>query len=72
MNRIGILLGLLFLCALMPRSEGFKNVTITAQSKLETITQKVLPKNAVCIRNTQCLSGKCIGTENESLFGYCE
>lgn len=72
MNRLWVLGGLLILCALMPRTEGFKNVALTAQSKLESITQKVLPKNSVCVRNAQCLSGKCIGTDNESLFGYCE
>lgn len=52
--------------------EGFKNVASDAQTKIKQITTKSLPKNAICIRGAQCLSGKCIGNQNETLYGYCQ
>ena len=51
--------------------EGFKNVDMDAQNQLEKIKTKILPENAVCIRGAQCLSGKCLETNNETTYGYC-
>ena len=51
--------------------EGFKNLDYDAQNKLELIKTKILPENAVCIRGAQCLSGKCMETNNETTYGYC-
>jgi len=52
--------------------EGFKNVSSDAQNQIALITTKTLPKNALCIRGAQCISGKCIANQNETLFGYCQ
>lgn len=53
-------------------TEGFKNVDMDARVKLESITTKILPKNAICIRGAQCISGKCLETQNETVYGYCQ
>jgi hypothetical protein len=52
-------------------NEGFKNVDFDAQNKLDLIKTKILPANAVCIRGAQCMSGKCLETNNETTYGYC-
>lgn len=54
------------------RMEGFKNVSSDAQNQIALITTKTLPKNALCIRGSQCVSGKCITNQNETLYGYCQ
>jgi hypothetical protein len=71
-----ILFGLGFLSLLLyifltRREEGFKNVDFDARNQLEKIVNKVLPENAVCIRGAQCISGKCLETNNETTYGYC-
>ncbi len=54
------------------RKEGFKNVSSEAQNQIQKIVTKSLPKNALCIRGTQCTSGKCLTNQNETLYGYCQ
>ena len=57
--------------AFITTSEGFKNIDNDAANELNKITQKVLPYRAICIRGAQCISGKCLETNNESTYGYC-
>lgn len=68
---IGAIIILVSLYYILMRREGFKNVDFDAQNKLEKIVNKVLPENAVCIRGAQCISGKCLETNNETTYGYC-
>jgi hypothetical protein len=75
MKRIGLLVGVVLILVLycfLTKQEGYKNVDFDAQNKIETITTKILPKNAICIRGAQCLSGKCLETNNETTYGYCQ
>lgn len=65
-----LLVGILLYIARIPR-EGYKNIDVDAQAQLDKIITKVLPENAVCIRGAQCLSGKCLETNNETTYGYC-
>jgi hypothetical protein len=66
----GFLLLVLYI-VLTRRVDGFKNVDVDARNQLEKIVNKVLPENAVCIRGAQCISGKCLETNNETTYGYC-
>ena len=70
------LVAVLILCVLYwllhtTRTEGYKNVDMDAQNQLDKIKTKILPGKAVCIRGAQCLSGKCLETNNETTYGYC-
>jgi hypothetical protein len=53
------------------RVDGFKNVSFQAENQIKKITNKVLPSNALCIKGSQCLSGVCLESNNEALYGYC-
>lgn len=57
--------------AFVKTSEGFKNVDFDAQNELNKITTKILPYRATCIRGAQCISGKCLETNNETTYGFC-
>jgi len=54
------------------RADRFKNIDNDAANELAKITQKLLPHRAICIRGAQCISGKCLETNNESTYGYCD
>ena len=66
-----ILLVVILYGAFVATSEGFKNVDNEAANELNKIRQKILPHRAICIRNAQCISGKCLETNNEATYGYC-
>ncbi len=71
--KVGILALILLVAVLLfQTSEGFKNVDFDAQNQIAKITQKILPKNALCIRGAQCISGKCLDNNNETTYGYCQ
>lgn len=57
--------------AFLATSEGFKNIDNDAANELNKITQKILPYRATCIRGAQCISGRCLETNNEATYGYC-
>ncbi len=59
-------------CFLAKRVEGFKNIDTEAANEFMKIKQKILPHRAICINGTQCLSGKCLETNNETTYGYCD
>ena len=63
---------LFFYCILAKRMEGFKNLDNDAANELVKIKEKILPHRATCINGTQCLSGKCLETNNETTYGYCD
>jgi hypothetical protein len=65
-----LLIGILYI-AFVKTSEGFKNLDTEAANELNKITQKVLPHRATCIRGAQCISGRCLETNNEATYGYC-
>jgi hypothetical protein len=65
-----LLIGILYI-AFIKTSEGFKNLDYEAQTELNKITTKILPYRATCIRGAQCISGKCLETNNETTYGYC-
>lgn len=76
MKATTILMGVLILSALywllqMTRTEGYKNVDTDAQTQLDKIKTKILPAKAICVRGAQCISGKCLETNNETTYGYC-
>jgi hypothetical protein len=52
--------------------EDFKNIDNDAANELGKINQKILPHRAICIRNAQCVSGRCLETNNEATYGYCD
>lgn len=60
------------LYSILLRKEGFKNVSSDAKNQIQKIVTKSLPKNALCIRGSQCISGKCLTNQNETLYGYCD
>lgn len=62
----------ILLAAMIPRNEGYKNVSATAQNEIVKINTKILPSKALCVRGAQCQSGKCLTNANESLYGYCQ
>lgn len=64
------LVAVVFLLVLSQR-EGFKNVAFTAENKLRSINNRILPRNALCITGSQCVSGVCLDSANQSLYGYC-
>lgn len=66
-----ILLIVVLYGAFIATSEGFKNIDNDAANELNKITQKLLPHRAICIRGAQCISGKCLETNNETTYGYC-
>jgi hypothetical protein len=69
---IGFLLFLLFVCiVILNYQEGFKNIDYDAENQLDKIVTKVLPENAICIRGAQCISGRCLETNNGTTYGYC-
>jgi hypothetical protein len=69
---IGVLLLILLLCIVLSKNqEGYKNVDFDARNQLDKIVTKVLPENAICIRGAQCISGRCLETNNGTTFGYC-
>lgn len=68
---VGAILLLLGLYIFLTKQEGFKNLDFDARNQLEKIVNKVLPENAICIRGAQCISGKCLETNNETTYGYC-
>jgi hypothetical protein len=68
---IGIFLILALYCILVKRAESFKNLDNDAANELNKIVTKILPYRATCIRNAQCISGKCLETNNETTYGYC-
>jgi hypothetical protein len=71
--KVGILALILLVAVLLfQTSEGFKNVDFDAQNQIAKINQKILPKNALCIRGAQCISGKCLDNNNETTYGYCQ
>ena len=71
--KLWLLLFLFLVAALMvPRVEGYKNVTLSAQTKLDRLTTRILPSTAICARDAQCISGKCLETNNESTYGFCQ
>jgi len=51
--------------------ERFKNIDNDAANELAKINQKILPHRAICIRGAQCISGKCLESNNEGTYGYC-
>lgn len=51
--------------------ERFKNIDNDAANELAKINQKILPYRAICIRGAQCISGKCLESNNEATYGYC-
>lgn len=67
-----LLLVIFLYFACLETSEGFKNIDNDAANELAKITQKVLPHRAICIRGAQCISGKCLETNNEATYGYCD
>jgi len=67
----GILLLSVLYIAFVKTSEGFKNLDNEAANELGKITTKILPHRATCIRGAQCISGKCLETNNETTYGYC-
>jgi hypothetical protein len=75
MKSYGLFFGVLLVVVLyygLCRMEGFKNVSSDAQNQITKIVTKSLPKNALCKRGAQCLSGKCLTNQNETLYGYCQ
>lgn len=66
-----ILLGVVLLCCLFTQREGFKNLDNEAANELAKINTKILPGRAICIRGEQCISGKCLETNNSATYGYC-
>jgi hypothetical protein len=68
---IGIFLIVALYCILAKRAESFKNLDNDAANELNKIVTKILPYRATCIRNAQCISGKCLETNNETTYGYC-
>ena len=66
-----VLLVIVLYAAFLATSEGFKNVDNEAANELTKITQKILPYRATCIKGAQCISGKCLETNNETTYGYC-
>lgn len=69
---LGILLiGFLYFVLVNKQNEAFKNVDNEAANELNKIVTKSLPYRAICIRNAQCISGKCLETNNETTYGYC-
>lgn len=71
-NLCFLCLAILFLVVLFSSTEGYKNVSSTAQNEITKITTKILPSKAICIKGAQCQSGKCLTNANESLYGYCQ
>jgi hypothetical protein len=65
-----LVIGVLY-AAFLATSEGFKNLDNNAANELNKITQKILPHRATCIRNAQCISGRCLDNNNETTYGYC-
>lgn len=62
----------ILLAVMIPRNEGYKNVSATAQNEIIKINTKILPTKALCVKGSQCQSGKCLTNANESLYGYCQ
>ena len=69
---LGGLLVLFFYCLLAKRMEAFKNLDNDAANELAKINLKILPHRAICINGNQCLSGRCLDTNNETTYGYCD
>lgn len=67
----GALLIVFLYLVITKQKEGFKNVDNEAANELDKIVTKILPYRALCIRNAQCISGKCLETNNETTYGYC-
>jgi hypothetical protein len=67
----GAILIVILYIAYVKTSEGFKNIDYDAANELNKITTKILPYRATCIRGAQCISGKCLETNNETTYGYC-
>ena len=49
----------------------FVDIDNDAANELAKINQKILPHRAICIRGAQCISGKCLESNNEGTYGYC-